>query len=101
MIAHFVYGGACGALVAALRARPSLAEGAAAGVAIWAGSYFGWIPAFGILRPASSHPPRRNALMIAAHMVWGAATALALSELALARATILNGRPSRDAVREA
>jgi uncharacterized membrane protein YagU involved in acid resistance len=98
MVAHFLYGGACGALLAALRRRPRLAEGATAGAAIWAGSYFGWVPALEILKPASAHPWRRNAVMIAAHLVWGAATAAAIRELGLARNTILNDRPPRDAV---
>lgn len=71
-----------------------------AGAAIWAGSYFGWVPALGILTPASEHPRRRNALMIAAHIVWGATTALALRELLFARRTILNDRPIEDAARE-
>jgi uncharacterized membrane protein YagU involved in acid resistance len=97
MAAHFLYGGACGALVAALRPEPSRAEGAAAGVAIWAGSYFGWVPAFGILKPAARHPGRRNAVMIAAHIVWGAAMAVTARELHAARRTILNDRPAEDA----
>jgi uncharacterized membrane protein YagU involved in acid resistance len=97
MAAHFLYGGACGAAVAVLRPSPSITEGAAAGVAIWFASYFGWVPAFGILQPASAHPAQRNALMIAAHLVWGAATARALEEMYLARRTILNDRPPRDA----
>lgn len=73
---HFAYGAACGALYGALGerldARPALA-GAAFGVAVWAGSYLGWLPAAGLLSPATEHPARRNALMIAAHVVWGAA----------------------------
>ena len=97
MAAHFLYGGLCGAAMIALRPKPDLAEGATAGVAIWAGSYFGWVPGFGILRPASQHPARRNVLMIAAHLVWGAATVLAIHELELARHTMLNDRASRDA----
>ena len=96
MLAHFAYGAATGALVAAARPNPSLGAGAAAGVAIWAGSYFGWVPALGILKPASEHPGRRNALMIAVHLVWGAATALTLRELFLARRTILDDGPLRD-----
>jgi len=97
MAAHFLYGGACGALVAAVRPTPSQAEAAAAGVAIWTASYFGWAPALGILKPASRHPLRRNALMIAAHVVWGVAMALTVRELRAARLTILNDRPAKDA----
>src|SRR6476646_2259433 len=44
MAAHFLYGGACGAALAALRGKLGIAEGAAAGAAIWTGSYFGWVP---------------------------------------------------------
>jgi uncharacterized membrane protein YagU involved in acid resistance len=97
LAAHFLYGGVCGLLVATVRPQPSQAQGAAAGVAIWAGSYFGWVPGLGVLKPASEHPLRRNALMVAAHLVWGATTALAIRELHLARRTILNDRPIEDA----
>ena len=82
--AHFAYGALTGAGLAALRSRPATAEGAAYGLAIWAGSYFGWIPAAGVLKPAGRHPAERNALMILAHLVWGAATALAIREIAAA-----------------
>jgi uncharacterized membrane protein YagU involved in acid resistance len=46
-------------------------RGALAGLALWVGSYLGWLPAVGILRPATRHPWRRNLLMIVAHIVWG------------------------------
>ncbi|MCA1617822.1 MAG: DUF1440 domain-containing protein [Acidobacteria bacterium] len=83
---HFAYGAACGALYGALSGErvdnhPVLA-GVGFGVAVWAGSYLGWLPAAGITRPATEHPPRRNALMIAAHVVWGATTGVALAGLA-------------------
>ncbi len=72
---HFGYGAAAGALYAPLapkaRAHPALG-GIAFGLALWAGSYLGWLPAAHILRPATEHPARRNALMIAAHVLWGA-----------------------------
>lgn len=96
VVAHFLYGAATGALVGAVHPAPTVRQGAAAGVAIWAGSYLGWVPATGILKPASRHPPRRNALMIGAHLVWGGATALILRELLDARRTILNERAPRD-----
>jgi len=81
---HFAYGAACGAVYGALAANrrlPHVAAGVGFGLVVWAGSYLGWLPAAGILRPATEHPPRRNALMIAAHVVWGAATGLAVSAL--------------------
>jgi hypothetical protein len=95
--AHFVYGAACGALLAAADPRPSKRVGAASGAAIWLGSYMGWIPALNLLRPATEHPARRNALMIAVHLVWGTSTAAALRELADARETIFAEGPDKDA----
>lgn len=72
--AHFAYGAAAGGLYAALPHRispfPAL-NGTLFGLAVWTGSYLGLLPALGILRPATEHPARRNALMIAAHIVWG------------------------------
>jgi hypothetical protein len=83
---HFAYGAACGALYGALSGvrldEHPLAAGAGFGVAVWAGSYLGWLPAAGIISPATEHPARRNALMIAAHLVWGATAAAALAGLA-------------------
>ena len=96
--AHFAYGAACGALLAALDPRMGKAKGAAAGVAVWLASYMGWIPAVNLLKPATEHPARRNALMIAVHLVWGSATAGAMRELAAARETIFARGEDRDAV---
>ena len=33
--------------------------------------YLRLLPAVGILEPATKHPPSRNFLMIAVHLVWG------------------------------
>jgi hypothetical protein len=55
---------------------PAPLAGPAFGLAVWAANYLGVLPALGLLRPATEHPPRRNALMIAAHLVWGLATGL-------------------------
>ena len=96
--AHFAYGAACGALLASLNPRMGARSGAAAGVGIWLASYMGWIPAAAILKPATEHPPRRNALMIGVHLIWGAVTAVSIRELVLARETILEEGPDRDAV---
>jgi hypothetical protein len=79
MLAHFGYGGLVGAAWPAWSrqfGRDPL-SGVAFGLAVWAGSYLGWIPAVGLLEPATRHPHRRVGLMLAAHVVWGAATALA------------------------
>jgi uncharacterized membrane protein YagU involved in acid resistance len=76
LIAHFGYGTLMGGVYAPLAEKapgPPVMSGMAYGMAVWAGSYLGLLPALGILKPATEHPPRRNALMIAAHLVWGAA----------------------------
>lgn len=77
LAAHFAYGAAAGTLFGApmhTQPRPLLL-GAGFGVAVWAASYLGWIPAARVLRPATQHPARRNLLMLAAHCVWGGSTA--------------------------
>jgi hypothetical protein len=81
LLAHFGYGALAGALFAEATARRSLAAGAGFGLAVWAASYLGWIPAARILAPATRHDPRRNALMLAVHVVWGAALVAGLAEL--------------------
>lgn len=95
--AHHAYGAAAGAMIAAAAPAIGPLRGAAAGVAVWAASYFGWVPAASILRAAHDHPGRRNTLMIAAHLVWGAATAIAIRELVAARSTLLRAGPLEDA----
>jgi hypothetical protein len=95
--AHFLYGAASGALLGAANIALGPVSGGMAGVTIWLGSYMGWIPGVGILKPATDHPGRRNALMIAAHVVWGVTTARAMRELAEARETILDQGPDKDA----
>lgn len=74
---HFGYGAITGAFYPYLErdARPNVLTGMTFGVGIWAASYLGWIPAAGLLAPATRHPASRNALMLAAHLVWGAALA--------------------------
>ena len=52
--------------------RPSpLPGGITFGLGLWTTSYLGWLLALGILWPVTEHPPRRNALMLTAHVVWG------------------------------
>jgi uncharacterized membrane protein YagU involved in acid resistance len=95
--AHFAYGAAAGAVLAAMNPDPRKRTGALAGAAVWLASYMGWIPAVGNLKPATRHPPRRNLLMIGVHLVWGAATAAAMREVRLARETIFAPGKDKDA----
>jgi len=99
LVAHFLYGAGCGALIAVANPRIGRLGGAAAGGAVWLGSYMGWLPAFGVLKPATEHPLRRDAVMLGAHLVWGLATAEAMSELVDARATIFAAGPEPDIAR--
>lgn len=74
LLLHFLFGAAAGAFYSLLVGKfPGRDEvkGTLAGVTLWTGSYLGWIPAFGILPPATHHPWRMNVLMIVAHFVWG------------------------------
>jgi hypothetical protein len=94
---HFLFGAACGAL-SRLLPPACRSSGGSVGYAlgVWVLSYFGWIPASRILRAANTHPPRRNALMIACHAVWG--TALWASAEVLSRSLDpLRRGPANDA----
>jgi uncharacterized membrane protein YagU involved in acid resistance len=74
LTAHFGYGTMVGSMYGLLcreGVKPGLLSGTLYGLTVWATSYLGILPALGILKPATRHPPQRNALMIAAHVVWG------------------------------
>ena len=74
---HFGYGLTCGAAYGALAPHlpgPPVVKGVAFGLAVWTGSYLGWLPAANVRPSATEAPASENALMIAAHVVWGAAT---------------------------
>jgi hypothetical protein len=96
LLAHFAYGAVTGALYGFAFRRAGLVGGALYGVGIWSASYLGWIPIFSILRPATDHPPRRNALMLAAHVVWGALTAWGVRELIRSHRGAFAGGELRD-----
>ena len=83
-LAHFGYGGAMGGLYAGGVRKLTgggILSGIGWGLTVWSSSYLGALPALGILSPATQHPARRNALMIAAHVVWGAALEACLQHL--------------------
>jgi hypothetical protein len=76
-LAHLAYGAGVGALYGAAAAlRPGLAgpaTGVATGLAVWAASYEGWLPAVGLHPSPGRDRPGRPAAMIAAHVAFGAA----------------------------
>ena len=77
LLNHFAFGAFAGSLYTASRLdnhKPAL-SGPAYGIGVWAISYLGWVPAMGFMPPATRQPSERNAMMIAAHLVWGAALA--------------------------
>lgn len=79
LTSHYGYGiTLAGVYAAVIENLPFAAvpKGILFGLSVWAGSYLGWLPAFGILPPATRFPPARNWLMIAAHVVWGGTLSL-------------------------
>jgi hypothetical protein len=96
-VSHFGYGASMGAVYGLLdeRVRPALpravremppvavdaAQGTAFGLLVWAASYLGWLPAAGILEPATRRAAPRNAVIIASHVVYGAALGLVTGAL--------------------
>jgi F0F1-type ATP synthase assembly protein I len=84
LAAHFGYGATVGAMYGPLAGRtglPRVAEGMIYGAAIWGGSYFGLLPGVGLYRSANEEAPSRNALMLTAHLVWGASVGLIVGAL--------------------
>ncbi len=85
-LAHFGYGGAAGVMYANVRLPITpAARGPLFGLLVWLTSYFGLLPALGILSSPGRHPVRRSGLMIAAHLIWGWMLAILLD-------TFLNDR---------
>jgi hypothetical protein len=78
VVLHLGFGVAAGLLFALgcgrLRAplAPAL-QGLAYGLVVWLVSYMGWVPAVGLLPPATRDEPRRPVVMVLAHLVYGAA----------------------------
>jgi len=74
-VSHLGFGAAGGVLYALVRRLvpgvPGSVLGVAFGLAVWAVSYRGWIPALGILPQPESDERGRPAVMVAAHVVYG------------------------------
>ena len=74
-IGHLAFGVVGGAVFGLLRRLvpgvPGGLLGVSFGLAIWAVSYKGWIPALGILPPPEDDRPGRPVVMVVAHVVYG------------------------------
>ena len=84
LLSHFGYGANMGALYSSLTRRiplPPVLKGIVFGIAIWAASYLGWMPGLRIEQAATEEPLRRNVMMVAAHMIWGATTGIVADRL--------------------
>lgn len=76
-VLHFAFGMGVGALFGLLRRHlpkkvPAAVDGVVFASFIWVSSYEGWVPALGILPPASEDRPGRPQSMYLAHIVYGA-----------------------------
>jgi uncharacterized membrane protein YagU involved in acid resistance len=83
---HFGYAAVTGAVFAMVPRRATAtgmaAAGAMFGLSVWATSYLGWLPVFGVRQPVSYDPLPRTGLMIAAHLAWGVTAGLLLAAVA-------------------
>jgi len=83
-VSHFSFGGAMGALYGPLMRivpLPSVLKGMVFGLVVWFAVYRGLLPAVGMSEAATKQPLQRNALMLAAHLVWGAGMGWAMQLL--------------------
>jgi putative membrane protein len=83
---HFGYGTTTGAIFGAISDKTAILPanvlgGIEYGLAVWSGSYLGWLPATGLHPPATRDTARRNAIMVGAHVIWGAALGLVVGAL--------------------
>ena len=84
LVAHLGYGAAVGSaypLADPMIPLPRGLRGPAYGLLVWAASYAGWLPAVGTLPAPQHRPAGRNLLLIASHLVWGAATEAVSNQL--------------------
>ena len=84
LAAHVGYGAACGIIFSAIRPllpRSNLAAGLLFGAAVWGVSYIGLMPSLNLYPDAEDDSNQRQVVMIAAHAVFGTATATVDSHL--------------------
>jgi hypothetical protein len=80
-VAHLAFGLGAGGLYGAVARRSSAIRGVAFGLGVWAVSYAGWIPAFGLMPPPQKDLPGRAWTILSAHAVCGAILGTALAQV--------------------
>lgn len=81
-VGYAAFTGAVFSMVAPRRKDAAAAAGALFGLGVWATSYLGWLPVFGVRQPITYDPLPRTGLMIAAHLAWGTAAGLLFAAVA-------------------
>src|SRR5438105_531865 len=85
IVSHFGYGAAMGMLYGTSGKNiplPSPVKGVLFGLVVWVASYLGLLPLIGMSESGQREPGRRNLMMIAAHVVWGATMGVVAKVLA-------------------
>jgi uncharacterized membrane protein YagU involved in acid resistance len=93
LASHFAFGAAAGAARATIGKNGTVAGGVVYGLSVWTASYLGWVPALGIMPPATHQPWKRNLVMLAAHVVWGASLTLVTRQLLQSEKILMDERP--------
>jgi hypothetical protein len=78
--AHLGFGAGSGALYAVAVRRSTTTRGMAFGLAVYAVSYAGWIPALDFLPPPHRDRPWRQWTTLTAHLVYGAVLGRTLAD---------------------
>lgn len=82
-LSHFGYGTTMAVAYAGARQEiggPAAVSGALYGLGLWGASWGAWLPAADLVRWPEEKSAQRNAMMIAAHVVWGAVLGLSLEK---------------------
>lgn len=84
-LAHFGFGIGMGALFGLLHRRlpfrvNATVHGVIFGSLVWVTAYQGWVPALGIMPPASRDRPDRPQVMLLAHWVYGATLGMTVAQ---------------------
>ncbi|HET8910038.1 MAG TPA: hypothetical protein VFN23_01155 [Ktedonobacteraceae bacterium] len=78
LTSHFAFGASMGSLYSGVAGRwplnkmPGVLKGGMFGAGVWGAGYLGWVPGMKIAPSAGEDTVQHNALMVAAHIVWGA-----------------------------